>query len=36
LCGAPAKAFRAIPWVPRQIPKKDELYKPDTGHVNDS
>jgi hypothetical protein len=35
LCGAPAKAFRQIRWVPRQLPKKDEMYKPDVGYVND-
>ena len=36
LCGAPGKAFRQIRWVPRQTPKKDEVYKPDTGHLNDA
>jgi len=35
LCGPDAKGFRQIRWVPRQIPKKDEMYKPDTGQEND-
>lgn len=35
LCGPDAKEFRQIVWVPRQIPKKDEMYKPDTGQKND-
>jgi len=35
MCGPEGKAFRPIRWVPRQIPKKDEMYKPDSDDVND-
>jgi len=35
MCGPDGKAFRPIQWVPRQIPKKDEMYKPDSDDVND-
>jgi hypothetical protein len=35
LCGPEAKGFKPIVWRPRQVPKKDVMFKPDQEPVND-